>query len=181
MVDFAMDVGSFQVVVGNLQAVAKDEAVIDALGEALSAVLFREVSVNLSYTDHSLSDLRDLDHPYAKRHGSIKVHGGNQRVVHKQSGVLLNSLRVEKLPSANSPTGEAYAVWFDLNDTWVTWSKGSGSYAAFVVQGTKYMLPRDVLWATTKDPRVRKAMMKAATRTLGPALRSKANVRFQNS
>lgn len=169
MVGFAMDVGSFQVVVGNLQAVASDDAVIDALGAALSSVLFAEVRTNISHTDHSLADLRRLDHPYARRHGSIKIHGDGQRVVHNQSGQLLSSLRVEKLPSANSPTGEAYAVWFDV---------GAAPHAAFVVQGTRYMLPRDVLWATTKDPRVRKNMMRAATRTLGAQLRSKANVRF---
>lgn len=169
MIGFAMDVGSFQVVVGNLQAAASGDVVIDTLGAALAEVLFAEVTANLSYTDHTPSDFRRLDHPYARRHGKILVHDGGNRVVHKQSGELLNSLRVEKLPSANSPTGEAYAVWFDV---------GAAPHAAFVVQGTRYMLPRDVLWAATKDPRVQKKMMRAATKALGPVLRSKANVRF---
>ena len=169
MVGFSMDVGSFQVVVGNLQTAASDAAVIDTLGAALSAVLFAEVTTNLSYTEHTPADFRRLDHPYARRHGRIQIHGGAQRVVHKQSGELLSSLRVEKLPSANSPTGEAYAVWFDV---------GAARHATFVVHGTKYMLPRDVLWATAKDPRVQKKMMQAATKALGPVLRSKANVRF---
>jgi hypothetical protein len=172
MVGFSVNVGSFQVVVGNLQAIASDGAVIDALGEALSGVLFAAVRGNISSTDHTLADLRRLDHPYARRHGSIQIHGGSQTLVHKHKGELLSSLRVEKLPSANSPTGEAYAVWFDV---------GAAPHAAFVVQGTKYMLPRDVLWATTADPRVRKNMMKVATKVLGPILRSKASVRFQDS
>jgi hypothetical protein len=43
------------------------------------------------------------------------------------------------------------------------------------------MLPRDVLWATTQDPAVRKSMMRAATKVLGEALRTKANIRFGNS
>ena len=170
MIGFRMNVGALNVVVGNLQSLASDNQVIDTLGAALSAVLFAEVRGNISHTDHSLDDLRKLDHPYARRHGSIRIHGGSETVVHKQSGQLLAALRVEKLPSANSPTGEAYAVWFDV---------GAASHAAFVVQGTKYMLPRDVLWATTKDPRTQKNMMKVATKALGPVLRSKANVRFE--
>lgn len=180
MVGFAMDVGSFQVVVGNLQGMATSNEVIDALGSALSSVLYTAVQGAISHTDHTLNDLAELDHPYARRHRHIRSdllgHGrsvdGEQGFVHKQRGDLLASLRVEKLPSANSPTGEAYAVWFDV---------GAAPHAAFVVQGTRWMLPRDVLWATTKDPRVRRNMMLAATRTLGAALRTKANVRFGNS
>ncbi len=170
MIGFTMNVGALNVVVGNLQSLASDNEVIDALGRAVSSVLFDDVRGNLSHTDHSLDDLRRLDHPYARRHGSIQIHGGSQTVVHKQRGDLLASLRVEKLPSANSPTGEAYAVWFDV---------GAAPHAAFVVRGTKYMLPRDVLWATTKDPNTQKKMMRIATKTLGPLLRSKANVRFE--
>ena len=169
MIGFSMDVGSFQVVVGNLRTAASDTTVIDTLGAALADVLFAEVTTNLNYTDHTRADFRRLDHPYARRHGRIQVHGDGQRVVHKQSGEMLASLRVEKLPSANSPTGEAFAVWFDV---------GAAAHAAFVVRGTRYMLPRDVLWATTKDPRVQKKMMKAATKALGPVLRSKSNLRF---
>ncbi len=170
MIGFTMNVGAMNVVVGNLQSLASDNEVIDALGRAVSAALFDDVRGNISHTDHSLADLRRLDHPYARRHGSIRIHGGSQTVVHKQRGDLLASLRVEKLPSANSPTGEAYAVWFDV---------GAAPHAAFVVRGTKYMLPRDVLWATTKDPNTQKNMMRVATKTLGPLLRPKANVRFE--
>jgi hypothetical protein len=172
MVGFSMDVGSFQVVVGNLSAVASADVVLDSVGDAISRVLFDAVRANVSATDHTLADLRRLDHPYARRHGSIQIHGGSQTTVHKHTVQLLSSLRVEKLPSANSPTGEAYAVWFDV---------AAAPHAAFVVQGTRYMLPRDVLWATTQDPAVRKSMMRATTKVLGKALRTKANIRFGNS
>ncbi len=169
MVGFRIEAGSFGATVSALSAASDPHAVIDALGEALADVLYREVTANLSYTDHSLADLRKLDHPYARRHGSIQVHGDGQRVVHKRSGDMLRSLRVESLPSANSPTGQAWAVWFDV---------GESDHARFVVLGTKYMLPRDVLWATCRDPRVQREFMRATVATLGKALRTKANIRF---
>ena len=170
MIAFRVDAASFRTTVANLSSLVAPEAAIDAVSGALAGVLFAETRENLSATDHSLADLADLDHPYARRHGRIQVHGADaQRVVHKRTGAMLASLRTESLPSANSPTGEAWAVWFDV---------GAAPHAAFVVQGTRYMLPRDVLWATAADPQVQKKMMKAVTTALGPVLRSKASVRF---
>lgn len=169
MVGFTIEAGAFSATVGNLSRAADPDEVVNELSAALAAVLYAEVTTNLSYTDHSLADLRRLDHPYARRHGKLSAHGGSHRVVHKRSGEMLASLRVQSLPSANSPTGEAWAVWFDI---------GASDHAKFVVLGTKYMLPRDVLWATCADPRVRREMMKATVRVLGKQLRTKANVRF---
>lgn len=171
MIGFDLNVGDFNVLVGNLGGLVDDLTIMNELGGALAEVLFDEVGVNVSYVDHTLADLRRLDHPYARRHGSIKTHGEDPNVVHTRSGEMYRSLKVEKLPSSNSVTGEAWTVWFDIS---------ASEHAKFVVLGTKYMLPRDVLWATTKDPRVQKRMMQAAVATLGKKLRTKANVRFSS-
>lgn len=142
---------------------------IDRAGfaEAVGRVLHDEIQDNLSLRDHSLRDLADLDHPYARRHGSIREgilgHPGLQ--VHAQSGELLKSLRFRA-------DERAAAVWLDT-----TWAE----HAEHVVGGTRHMLPRDVLWETAEDTRVRQLMMRAAVRFLGKNLRSKAVVRFTSN
>jgi hypothetical protein len=191
MVGFSMDAGSLRLTIASINAMGltMPEIAKRALAPA-AARLHDEARKNISLKDHSLKDLGDIDHPYARRHGKIdtgalghepewQVHtrprklarGKNgQRLAESanQTGDLLRSLRVGLLPSARRP-GEAWVVWFDVD---------AAPHAVFVVQGTPLMLPRDVLWWTATDPRVQKAMMREVVRVLGASLRTQGVVRF---
>ncbi len=67
------------------------------------AVLLTAIRSNVASRDHSLRDLARLDHPYARRHGSIQVHttGGGpmlrtpSALVHAQSGKSIRRLFLE--------------------------------------------------------------------------------------
>lgn len=67
---------------GNAQVIARNMATA-ALNMRLGALLatnimggtlLERIKANVSLSDHSLQDLARLDHPYARRHGSIRIH-----------------------------------------------------------------------------------------------------------
>jgi hypothetical protein len=67
---------------GNAQDIARNMATA-ALNMRLGAVLatnimggtlLERIKANVSMRDHTLQDLALLDHPYARRHGSIRIH-----------------------------------------------------------------------------------------------------------
>lgn len=126
--------------------------------EAGGALVLQRVHDNISLTDHSLADLRRLDHPYARRHGAIRIHTGST-AVHRQTGTLSRALRGRVVP------GGGYTVEFD---------QAVAPHAAYVVQGTRYMLPRDVLWNTATAPRTRFEVLAAMASTLVAALSAAA-------
>src|SRR3990167_1661077 len=150
MVGLHFDSGALHIALATLENVGDEVEFAGAITGAAADVLFDEVRRNLSYTDHTPRDFRRLDHPYARRHGKIQVHGGKQRVVHRQSGTLLGALRKELLPSG--PDGARWSVWLDAD---------AAPHAYYVILGTKKMLPRDSLWETAKDPRAQRLMMRA--------------------
>ena len=41
----------------------------------MGGTLLELVKGNVSMRDHTLEDLARMDHPYARRHGSIRIHG----------------------------------------------------------------------------------------------------------
>jgi hypothetical protein len=133
--------------------------------------LKRRIKANISLTDHTLEDLADMDHPYARRHGSIGVHrsGASSLThpefrVHSQSGSLVNALK-------GSPGfGASYKVEID---------SGIAPHAPFVIVGTRVMLGRDVLWSTAESQETQRAMMKRIVRKLGKIMRTGAALRFQ--
>lgn len=141
----------------------ESEAILVAMGE----VLRDEIKANLSLTDHSLAALAALDHPYARRHGSIRTdlldHDGY--LVHRQSGELLSALKAELLEP-----GDRFGVYLD---------PAIAEHATYVIEGTSSMLPRDTLWTTAGDSEVQRKMMRAAVRVLGKQLRTQAAIRFQ--
>jgi hypothetical protein len=146
------------------------EMAVARMGRTLHAAIRQNVSLR----DHSLRDLAELDHPYARRHGAIRIHRSGAKTlndpanrVHVQSGRLLDALR-----AATTANGLGFRVWLDT---------GAAPHAAFVVQGTRIMLPRDVLWDTASSPEVRKRMMRDVVRTLGKSLRTKGGIRFGSS
>jgi hypothetical protein len=183
MVGFTMDGGSLRLTIAAMDAIGIGVQDVARRATAAAAdVLHKEALKNVSLRDHSLTDLRQIDHPYARRHGRINVGAlghtpewqvhtipSRRRKSHRnQSGDLARALKYALLPSARPP-GEAWVVYFDVD---------AAPHAVFVVQGTPLMLPRDVLWWTATDPRVQKKMMQAIVRLLGQGLRSKAVVRF---
>ena len=108
------------------------------MGE-VSAMLDAKVTANMSLTDHSLKDLRDLGHPYAKRHGEkgSSVHAPYYQV-HQQSGRLLESKSKGTIPAVveNGTLKATAYVMLDAN---------SVPYANSVIFGTSKMIPRPVL------------------------------------
>lgn len=165
------DQGALRVTLSNLRRVGATEPQIAqrACKEA-GTVLHAKIKQNISLTDHSLDDLRDLDHPYARRHGGIRIHAGGSTSlktpsnrVHKQSGDLLAALHSEQ-----GPATPGWRVWLDA---------GAAPQAAFVVLGTRVMLPRDVLWDTAEGRLTQKDMLRAIVRVLGKEFRTQGSMR----
>lgn len=167
--------------VGSLNAVilAMDETRIGSRKAAEMAVfgagrlLHGLIKQNMSLRDHSKPDLEALGHPYARRHGSIQIHTSGTRAlrnpanrVHSQTGTLVGSLRGGLAIGRDI----AYSVELDT---------GRAPYGRFVVQGTRVMLPRDVLWDTANAPDVQRRMMKEIVRVMGKRLRTKAALRLK--
>ena len=136
------------------------------------AAYLRNVRQNMSLRDHSLQDLARQGHPYAHRHGSIGIHGGSAKTlvnpsfrVHQQTGTLLNATKGGLTPARQA----TYRIAVDT---------GLAPHGAYVIQGTKVMLPRDVIWDTGMARATQKSIRKAIIMTLGPILRSKARLRI---
>lgn len=133
--------------------------------------LRKAIEQNISLQDHTLSQLAALGHPYARRQGSIAIHrtGSNNLVnpefrVHTQSGTLKNALR----DARGSGPMPRHRVWLDV---------GLAPHAAYVVMGTRVMLPRDVLWSTADSKAVKTKMLKGIVKKLGKSMRTGATLR----
>ena len=125
-----------------------------AEGMALKAagrVLHRAVLANISVRDHTLQSLRNMDHPYAKRHGAIQVHPEAPYKVHRHTGRMANALYQKTL--TGKPVFEE--IGFDY---------ARQKYFRYVLEGTKVMLPRNTLFLTSQIPSVRKDMSEQATK-----------------
>lgn len=80
-------------------------------------------------TDHSLADLRDLDHPYARRHALGSAPHPDYEV-HRQEGDLQDGLRPE-----HGGTWQNGQVVSEVHD--------DAEHLWHVLQGTEHMRPRD--------------------------------------
>lgn len=138
-----------------------------AAARAAGAVLLTEVRKRAMLTDHSPGDLRKLDHPYARRHGSIQIHTDAPYQVHTRTGRFLKSLKMK----AGAAKLEGAASYFDV------YADGP-PHVAFVIKGTRVMLPRDIIWGTGNEPAVKREMMRVVTLVLGKGLRSQSAIRF---
>jgi len=125
-----------------------------------------QVRRRINLKDHTQRDLNRRDNPYAKRHGSIRIHRKKPWQVHNQTGRMVNALQGRPITVAGQ-TG--FEVTFDY---------GAVPYARHIIQGTKVMLPRDFLIKTAMDPVTQTAMMKRIVKTLGKKLRTQLGVRF---
>lgn len=117
--------------------------------------------------DHTLGDLADLDHPYARRHGQIQVHEGHaihmddtRNLVHTQKGRMLQALHAKF--EENGPNGPSYSVQLNPSEA---------PEIAFVLKGTPKMLPRDPLVSAALAPQtqedIRSVMVARIQRRFG--------------
>ena len=134
--------------------------------EAGGRVLLAEVRRAVSRRDHSPQRLAELDHPYARRHGQIRIHSEAPWVVHEQSGRLLSSL------TGSSLQGAGGAPSFD-----VMFNPTIAPHETFVLKGTKFMLPRDPIWSVARLATTREKVMLAVVRSM-QRLRAKVGIRF---
>lgn len=147
---------------------AATRAAVKAMGE----VGLDEVRANITRSDHSLKALARMGHPYARRHGSIRVHPQEPHVVHEQGGRMANSLEGKLVRRPGGRGGGArdlYRIGFD---------RSPPAYVRHVVQGTKVMLGRDVIAASVYNPEVRKRMLRAVVTVMGKEMRTQAGLRF---
>ena len=133
--------------------------------EAASEVLKTAVRQHLSISKYTLDELAAMDHPYARRHGGIRVNAGRPWMVHKRSGKMAGAV------TSRTFKDKTPSVRVGLN-------YGQNRYFKFVIQGTRVMLPRDTLYQTSQLDSVRAGMMKAIVGVLGRELRTQSTVRF---
>lgn len=134
-----------------LDAIA--EPAMAAGGKVFKTALQEAVSVR----DYSLQELADMGHPYARRGGSQKVHGGKP-LVHTRSGRMLAALKVQKRGK------RAVQIGFD---------QSIAPHANYVIQGTRVMLPRDVFRFVYDDDKKALSIVKAVGTVFKLKLRSK--------
>jgi hypothetical protein len=151
--------------------VVQERVAAQAAVAAAGRVLHDKAKQNISLRDHSQDDLDRFGNPYARRHGSIRIHtGGSGSIanpafrVHAQGGDLLRALK----HGAPGPQ-PSYRVWLD---------ESVAPHAKFVVEGTRHMLARDVLWSTAAGTLTRRDMMRAVVTTLGKRLRTQSIIRI---
>lgn len=117
---------------------------LDALARPLvggaGQILLKNTRKAVSLRDHSMQDLAEMDHPYARRHGKIGVHGG-AALVHTRSGRMLAALKAEQ------PSARTFRYGFDTS---------VAPHAVYVLQGTRVMLARDVFRVIYTDKAVNK-------------------------
>ena len=145
---------------------AKLDAATKAGMEGAGSLALEAVRKNVTRQDHSQASLDRLDNPYAKRHGSIRVHPNEQHVVHSQSGRMAASLEGKPISRRGK---HGYRIGF---------GKGAPKWVPHVIIGTKVMLGRDVIGITTSSPAIRKKMMREMINVMGRDMRSQAGLRF---
>ena len=113
----------------------------DALAKGTSVYVEKFLKPALNRRDHTLGQLANLGHPYARRHGSIQIHNKTPWVVHRRSGALKSSIRSEVVSTF---VGHSARVYPDL---------GVAPHIRYVFSGTRNMLPRDPFTGVKKKAR----------------------------
>jgi hypothetical protein len=103
---------------GNFEVVVRDVVARGVMELALR---------NTDLTDHTLADLRRLDHPYARRHGRNRIH--DDRLIHRQSGILQEEFRDSTVPLGDR-------ILYTLRNTAFYWP--------YLRDGTETMRPRQM-------------------------------------
>lgn len=166
---------------------------VRAAGKVYQEAVYR----NITLTDHTLGDLARLDHPYARRHGGIRIHGrsgggyisdGTNLVHTHGSAETLTTMARKGVRKVQAAGHGAMAAALRGSYAWkgpsggpeftVDFDTAAAPEALDVIMGTARMLPRDPLWSTATAPATRHDMRVAIVTALGKALRSQAHVRF---
>ena len=126
--------------------------------EQARAILDKAIGKNISLSDHSLSDLAAMGHPYARRAPQAIHDPGYQ--VHVQSGEL-KSGKYSGTDKAGISSGSLRARAFvGINE--------NVQHAFMVVYGTSKMVPRDFLIGSLGE--VRDQIWQALRRSLNYAV-----------
>jgi len=99
----------------------------------MAEFLLKKIRENASLTDHTLDDLRQLGHPYAKR--NPRPPHTPWWLIHRQSGTLVDALEMD------NPAPGHYRVGFDEN---------RAPHVPYVLLGTRTMIGRDILNETVR-------------------------------
>jgi hypothetical protein len=156
----------------NLKYKAKD---MEAMAMTQAGVIYKtQVMINASVKGPSLDRLQRMGYPYSKRRhpGGIDTStlGGKyirQRyLVHKRSGKFARSIK-GKLELHKGR--QSYLVYAN---------KGTAKHIKFVIEGTRIMHGRNIIWMTGKEKMVQRRMKKAIVKTFGAQLRAQAMIRI---
>ena len=127
---------------------------------------------NVSLTDHSLDDLRKLDHPYARRHSSIRRPPGHRYKwqIHSRGGALVKGLW-DTMSVSRVPLGRGIEVF--TGTFWGGIRPEVAEHINYVIEGTRVMHGRSVVErtfhanATSIKKRIIRSMGKAHTHAVG--------------
>jgi len=129
------------------------------------AILQQRIVKNASYRDHTLKDLRKMDHPYAARRGRITIHTRKPYVVHSRKGKFIKAITGKYVGHKTAPY---YKVWIDRRY----------KYPKYIITGTKVMMPRDTLYMTMQEKGTKRAMLFGVAKEMGKELRAKVFMKF---
>lgn len=112
------------------------------------------VMKNITRSDYSLKELKEMDSPYATRHGRILTgklgmpfNNNQPYLIHSREGGLKKDLKVKK----NKSDGTA-EIFFT----------NTSGYTDMVIEGTRKLLPRDVIAGTAELRTVQKKLFSIA-------------------
>lgn len=97
-------------------------------------ILLEKIEENASLSDHSLSDLKNLGHPYARRNPR-DIHRPSFSV-HSQTDRLVDSLRVNQINQFRIQVGADESI---------------APYVAHVILGTSTMVGRDFVTGSLRE------------------------------
>lgn len=103
-------------------------------------------------TDHTLEELRQMDHPYARRHGTIQAIHDPVEAIHMQSsgrsgktGGGISIFKQIAMADWSYKNRKVYAIVFTTEEARRIWK--------FLRAGTTRMLPRDLFGRIVQDHR----------------------------
>ena len=156
-------VGGTAIFMNNMNLLEKefDNAIVQGVTETAEEYYKALIPV-INKTTYSIKQLREMDHPYAKRHSTLfpGITHDPKWGIHSRSGRMAESLKYKVNKIRKAVIG--MVGWDSNRPKWVTW----------VIFGTiKKMVPRNVLkltWTTNQLYEVlRNKLLKYARRGIG--------------
>ncbi len=120
---------------------------LDSVMKESILILEDDIKKSASLTDHTIKQIAEAGHPYAKRHSQTSTarafHDPFWKV-HKQSGALYNAIESETKKAQFIGAGE-----IEISGQ-VGIDEGKAEHGAHIIYGTKKMIARDFLSETLK-------------------------------